>query len=259
MSKLICFSTGKSIQQYSQELKKLATYDTLVYGDAFRFVVDNLNITPKYWIFADPHAIIPSIQLLKKRQEQYTTTLFVFVPMMNSLELSKQYHGTPGRHPNYDWKRNGFSKFNRDINHISQYVGIVRLDTNSYKNIYYNSTKDVKKRMCSMLQAEQFHILPVHGFSGDKLHSIVLPFVTTVLEYDNIYLAGFDGKGPRYNHPTGIGKQRNMAEMQDTFLPFWQSWLQQMNKNVYSLMPDSISRTNKFFPYVPIKDLLSES
>lgn len=259
MSQLICYSTGESIQKFAKQLRSLHSYPTLVYGDAFRFVLDNLKIEPDYWVFADPHAILESMALVLKRQKSLKTRLFVFIPMMDNLKEARRYHGTPGSHPKYDWKASGFIKFNRDLDRLSEFLTVERIETGSYKEQYWDNTTDIKNRMWALLQSNKFHILPVHGFSGDKLHSVVLPLVTTYLKCDNIYLVGFDGKGPRYNHGTGLGKQRNMTQMQDTFLPFWNDWLVKLNKNVYSLIPDKFCRTNKFFPYIPIESLATPS
>lgn len=258
MSNLVCLSTGESIKVFQKKLARINNADFLAFGNSYLFAVDVLKIVPRYWLFGDPHSICDSMLTLLTRKKVYNTELIVLTPVHNSIEDARKHHGTPGRHIRYDWLTDGFKKFNTDLDKLSRFIKVKRVPAGSYKATYWDDMTDFKSRMFAMLTSG-VNILPVHGFSGDKLHSILLPVVTTYLDYDHIYIAGFDGMGGRFNHATSESKQRRAFISQDKFLPCWADWLRQMNKSVHSLIPPQYARTTKFFPYTPISTLIKDN
>lgn len=256
--KLIAYSTGSSIKVFGSKLKKLNQYDSIAWGDSFVFLMNKLEIVPKYWAFIDPHSIINGISLLYKRKQKYDITLIVLTPIMNSLKDIQKHCGTPKGNPYYKWKQDGFQKLHKDFIELQQYIKVVKVPATSYRSKYFDDLTDFQDRMWNLLQGDSLATLPVNGYSGDKLHTTLLPIVTRYLDYDEIYLAGFDGKGPRYDHSTTYSKEWHTARSQDKFLPLWNKWLPLMNKKVFNLIPSKYCRTNKFFPYKSIDEFLDE-
>jgi hypothetical protein len=267
MSKDIWFiGTGASCARYSKYVKMLGERRTMVLHRAYPHCVKHFGFHPTYWTWLDPDAAMDGLNYLMKLKKVPKTKILLLHPQLES-KTRHEFIRTTGTsvlsRNDPDW--NNYIKLLKKVEAKGTRVKRVKAmplkqligEKGKYQELF-NNTDDIKNRF----NGEQ--IVVGSGYEKgkkaplleSKLTSTMLPLAIE-LGYKRIFIVGFDYQGGRFYRPKHLIKQ-NPNYHEDLLLK-WKKWGQQSGFEIFSVVEDSFTKTNKYIDYIPIKKAIKMS
>jgi hypothetical protein len=255
--------TGYGLTLLPKELlKELNNRSTLAFHNAFPNLTTMYGINPTYWTWLDPSAAMEGLNFLEKNKNTK------IIPIL--------HQGLIGNGVNFK------KYFGNTLCNLKQYYDLL-LKINVY--IPFNLPKSTSIKALSWKEKEYVIKNPTHrndfGFvvgstynplskndeknskiengmymTENKLSSYIIP-LAVYLGFKRIIYVGFEGTGPRFfdmnNLKIGAGRPGY-----DEGLENWSKWSKEMNIEIYSLIPETHSKTTKFFNYITLNEALKK-
>jgi len=267
---------------YKEEIEKVNNIKTLAFQGVFPNCYKYFNLIPSFWFSADPNGYIDGFDfLIKNKDKNEFKKMEIFIPnfLASDFTTYRQYCGTTplGRTPG------AWDKYISQIDTLKNLgfrITKINSTTTKYMKIHDNS--------CSMLNYDflnkEYYVrfmssklvfgtvaYDSESVMGDmfkwglenKLTSYVFPFCFW-LRAKNVYIAGFDFKGPRFysnidRHPWNDESQKkNVSNFPLKLVEKWVEWEQVHGMKFYSVVEEGLTLLSDVIETKNMKEILRD-
>ena len=280
-NKLLVLGPGSSINHHKDEILSLkGNVNILAFQGVFPNCYTHFGLVPDYWFSADPNAWVEGFEFLCSlgpEQQKAFKNIKILMPDHSSKTYAdfRMYCGTTplGRIPGA-W--NKYFSLKSKLEECGFNIQILPCTTTKYMALNNASAYDIfdtDAYMRFMSEKIIFGTVPFDSESviGDKfkwglenkLSSHVFPTIF-FLGYKQVYVTGFDFKGPRFysddaRHPWNDETQnKNVVEFPLNIIKKWIEWRSFHGMNIYSTSREELTLLSDVLPTKPIKDIIGE-
>jgi len=274
--KILLLGPGHSVSQHKDEILSLkGDVSILAFQGVFPHCYTHFGLIPDYWFSADPNSWMEGFEFLTslspEQQEQFKH-IQILIPAYaaSTYATFRMYSGTTP----LARQQHGWQKYQILIAHLRERgFDIQEVPCTSTKYLA-NTTANQSVDICHSLAYARFMghevvygTVPFDSESviGDqfkwglenKLSSHVFPTVF-YLGYKQVYVAGFDFKGPRFysndtRHPWNDETQnKNVAEFPLNLVKKWVEWERLHGMKIYSAVEPELTLLSDIIPTEPL-------
>jgi len=277
--KLWILGPGASLTYHQEEIKKLEDHNTLAFQRVFPNCVKHFDLIPSYWFSADPFPWLEGFEFLHalpSPEKDRFRQMQIIIPEYATKTFAhfRLFAGTTplGRLPG-GWERH--LELLQALQQDGFNINVVDCLTTKY--MYTNQILKDKDIFDTEVYMRFMHEKPIFGtvpfdsesVVGDrfkwglenKLSSNIFP-LAFYLRARELYIAGFDFKGPRFynndsRHPWNDETQgKSLHEYPLILIKKWVEWEQVHGMKIYSVVNADYTLLSDVLPSNPIKGLL---
>ncbi|HAT63039.1 MAG TPA: hypothetical protein DCS66_00340 [Flavobacteriaceae bacterium] len=279
MEDLWILGPGASLNHHKEDIIKLGGANVMAFQRTFPNCVHHFDLVPSHWFSADPFPWLEGFEFLHglpESEKDAFRKMEILIPhyAASSFATFRMYAGTTplGRVPG-GWDRHlvlleilqkeGFNirivdcVTTKYLHTNTMFQGQDIFDTEAY--VRFMSDK-------LLLGTVPFDSESVVGDRfkwglENKLSSAIFP-IAYLLRAKNLYIAGFDLKGPRFysedtRHPWNDETQtKSLHEYPLTLIKKWVKWEQLHGMRIFNVVDEGHTLLSEALPYKPMSELL---